>query len=119
MVVRSTSRPDMLSIRVHAEDRSATPFNRALTESGAKPGDVVELRACRKLGSQCIDVEDRFDEEKLGAAKEAMATPLAKAAWEALRAVAEQHGIEACDEDECYFPRCLGDGCEAEPKERP
>jgi hypothetical protein len=35
----------------------------------------------------------------------------------ALEDIAERHGLEACDPGgECYFPRCLADGCEAEPK---
>lgn len=48
VVVQSLSRPDLLSIRMAGEDLSATPFNRALTESGAKVGDVLELRLADK-----------------------------------------------------------------------
>ncbi len=44
VVVRSTTRPDMLSIRVNPRDATATAFYRALTASGAKVGDVLEVR---------------------------------------------------------------------------
>lgn len=71
----------------------------------------------RHLGSQRVDLDDRHDEGKVNAAWTAMRAPLAKDAMKALRMVAEAHCIEACDDDECYFPRCIGDGCEGEPAE--
>jgi hypothetical protein len=49
---------------------------------------------------------------------EAMDTPVARDCWAALKGVADKHGLVACDEGgECYFPRCLADGCEAEPRD--
>lgn len=43
--------------------------------------------------------------------------PIHVEALKALEDIAERHGLEACDPGgECYFPRCLADGCEAEPK---
>ncbi len=46
--------------------------------------------------------------------------PLHQRAIDALQVLADQHGLEACDLDgECYFPRCLADGCEAAQKEEP
>lgn len=44
VVVNSKSRPGLLSVRVKPDDATATPFYLALTDSGAKPGDVLELR---------------------------------------------------------------------------
>lgn len=43
-VVHSLSRPGMLSIRADPDDRSATKFYQLLNESGAKVGDVLELK---------------------------------------------------------------------------
>ena len=41
-------------------------------------------------------------------------------ATRALEVIAEECGVAACDPGgECYFPRCLADGCEAEPVEEP
>lgn len=47
-VVESTRHPGQLSLRVNVGDRTATPFYAALTNSGAKVGDVVELRLAPK-----------------------------------------------------------------------
>ena len=44
VVVESTTRPGRLSLRAKLGDPTATPWLLALTESGAKPGDVLELR---------------------------------------------------------------------------
>lgn len=43
-VVPSRSLPGQLSLRYKPDDATATSLYAALTESGAKPGDVVELR---------------------------------------------------------------------------
>jgi hypothetical protein len=41
-------------------------------------------------------------------------SPLHQKAIDALHVLAGEHGLEACDPGgECYFPRCLADGCEA------
>jgi hypothetical protein len=43
-------------------------------------------------------------------------SPLHQKAIDSLQVLADQHCLEACDPGgECYFPRCLADGCEAEP----
>ena len=44
VVIESTSRPGRLSLRAKIGDATATAIFVALTESGAKPGDVLELR---------------------------------------------------------------------------
>ena len=44
VVVESTMRPGELSIRAKEGDATATPIFRALNASGAKVGDVLELR---------------------------------------------------------------------------
>lgn len=43
--------------------------------------------------------------------------PLHAKALAALHELADANGLEACDPGgECYFPRCLADGCEGEPR---
>lgn len=48
VVVKSTTRPGQLSLRAKEGDATATDWLRTLTASGAKPGDVVELRLADK-----------------------------------------------------------------------
>lgn len=42
-------------------------------------------------------------------------SPLHTRAINVLQDLADELCLEDCDDDECYFPRCLADGCEAEP----
>lgn len=41
--------------------------------------------------------------------------PIHQRAIDALQAIADENKLEACDPGgECYFPRCIADGCEPE-----
>jgi len=52
IVVESTTRPGGLSIRAKEGDATATPIFKALNASGAKPGDVLELRPVMPEGEE-------------------------------------------------------------------
>lgn len=47
VVIQSTTRPGMLSMRLNEDDATGTSLLRALAEAGFRPGDVVELSLVR------------------------------------------------------------------------